>query len=66
MLLSCAGYFGTLLTYVVGIFLPWRTLATVLGALAAPYVAGMLLVVPESPQYYLRDGLDPDTELRDI
>lgn len=60
VLLACMGNFGTLLTYILGVFLAWRALAFSLIFLAFPYIAGVLLFVPEAPQYHLRKG---ETEL---
>jgi hypothetical protein len=56
VLLCCVGNFGTLVTYILGVFLPWRTLAFSQIFLALPYILGMVLFVPETPQYYLREG----------
>ena len=56
VLLCCMGTFGTLLTYILGVFWAWRPLAFSQIFLALPYVFGMLLLVPETPQYHLRKG----------
>jgi hypothetical protein len=43
VLLSVLGNLGTLLTYVLGVFLDWRTLALALMTLSLPYVVGILV-----------------------
>lgn len=56
VLISAFGYFGTLVTYVLGVFLGWRELAAVLAAFSLPYMLGIAIFVPESPQFYIRKG----------
>lgn len=48
VLLSVLGNLGTLLTYILGVFLGWRDLAIVLMTLCAPYILGILVLVPET------------------
>jgi hypothetical protein len=48
VLLSVLGNLGTLLTYLLGVFLPWRGLALTLMLISIPYLLGILLLVPET------------------
>ena len=48
VLLSVLGNLGTLLTYVLGVFLNWRELAMTLMFLSVPYLLGILFFVPET------------------
>ena len=56
VLISAFGYFGTLLTYFMGVFLGWRDLAATLSIMTLPYMLAMTILVPESPVFHLRTG----------
>eukprot|EP00095_Tigriopus_kingsejongensis_P010443 maker-scaffold294_size218657-snap-gene-1.27 protein:Tk10443 transcript:maker-scaffold294_size218657-snap-gene-1.27-mRNA-1 annotation:"sugar transporter 8" len=56
VLLSVSGYSGTLITYILGVFLDWRQLALASMLFAIPFVMGMIFIVPESPQYHIMRG----------
>ena len=45
-ILSLLGNGGTLLAYILGVFLEWRMLAAVLTAFGFPYIAGILFLLP--------------------
>lgn len=47
VLLSVMGNLGTLLTYVVGIFVNWRQLAVILMFPSLPYIVGLVAVLPD-------------------
>ena len=45
------GNFGTLIIYIIGIFLNWRQLAAVCILCAIPYVLGLILCLPNDFPY---------------
>jgi len=51
--LSLIGNAGTLLTYGLGVVLSWRELAGTLTCLAAPYILGLILIVPSDDKLAL-------------
>ncbi len=46
MILAVVGNFGTLLTYIIGIFVNWRQLAAILLLFSIPYIIGLVALVP--------------------
>eukprot|EP00094_Tigriopus_californicus_P001567 TCALIF_01514-PA protein Name:"Similar to Tret1-2 Facilitated trehalose transporter Tret1-2 homolog (Drosophila simulans)" AED:0.07 eAED:0.07 QI:479/0.8/0.66/1/1/1/6/173/456 len=56
VLLAVMGYSGTLFINVLGVFLTWRQLALTSLVMAVPFVVGLIIWVPEAPQYHLSKG----------
>ena len=44
--LSLLGNGGTLIAYILGVFLEWRMLAAVLTTFGLPYIAGVIFLLP--------------------
>ena len=59
------GGFGILLTFVLGYWLSWWQLAAASCLLVLPFTLGMFLV-PESPHWYLSQGVDTNSRMNDI
>ena len=47
-LLSLLGNGGTLVAYILGVFVQWRMLAAILTVICVPYVTGIVMLLPSA------------------